>query len=88
MVIGELDEIYYVHQQSKLKEDFKNNEFEIPIRNYEEKNIHVGLTSLESFVLRIERIINLIYDLVYFHIFPYSWIIFVCIFKNVRFNIS
>lgn len=71
MVISELDEIYYLHIRSNLKEELEEREFEIPIENFKNINVRGGLNWVDIICLRLLDVLYVIYNLVYFHFSPY-----------------
>ena len=65
IVISEVDEIYYNHMRSKLKEDLEERDFEIPIENFKKLNVRGGLNWIDVILLSLVDVLYVIYDLSY-----------------------
>ena len=83
VVIAEVDQIYYDQVNSKLKDEFERREQELPIRNFENVRIHRGLHLWDQALLWTIDFIYLIYDVLYFHFFPYVVFLVLLLYKNV-----
>jgi len=69
--ISELDEVYYSHVKSKLKEELEDREFKIAIENYEDEDVKGGLHWIDKILFSTVEIVNVAYDVIYFHVTPY-----------------
>ena len=71
-VISELDEIYYAHIVSRLKQDLEDREgMSIPIQNHSKLDIHYGLHWVDRLLLHTVNFVYLLYDVLYFHMSVY-----------------
>lgn len=86
VVVSEIDEVYYGHVKSKLKEDLENRDFEIPIYNHLKINLKRGLGFFDHVLLYMIEFLYLIYDLFYFHFLPYTIFILIFYWKGVSSN--
>ena len=81
-VIIQLDEIYYESVNSALKERLEDRDFEITIDNLEASpETDKELTTVSKILLFPLRVIREAYELLYFHVFPYTMFVFIYVYK-------
>ena len=77
--------MYYDSVNSKLREDLEEREFELPIHNSEpEEETSKKLKCIDKFLLTLGEGIYVVYELAYFHFFPYLVFTIIHLWKNVK----
>ena len=76
-VISELDSVYLKAIRNPLKQQFMNNNQEIPITNFEKVNVAGDLSKIDRSVFFSLKLIKFGYEAIYFHMFPYILFIFI-----------
>ena len=67
-----------------MKEDLEDRNFEIPIKNLGAADACAGLHWLDRMLLKLHDLIYLVYELAYFHFFPYLVFTVIHLWKNVK----
>lgn len=79
-VISQFDSVYYMAFKSPLKQQYVENNREIPITNFENIDVRKGLSLIDRMSFLSLKGLKFFYESLYFHLFPY--LLFLLVFFN------